>query len=77
LREDQGEIDAATGGKLPELIAVEDIRGDLHVHTAATDGSASLREMALAAQAELDFPHFSSAWRSGNNPKDILVGDEA
>jgi hypothetical protein len=27
--------------------------------------------------SELDFPHFSSAWASGHNPEDILVGDEA
>lgn len=52
LREDQGEIDAARSGKLPSLVTVEDIRGDLHVHTTATDGRASLREMVLAAQAK-------------------------
>ena len=52
LREDQGEIDAARSGKLPNLVTVEDIRGDLHVHTTATDGRASLREMAHAAQAK-------------------------
>ncbi len=52
LREDQGEIDAARSGKLPNLVTVEDIRGDLHVHTTATDGRASLRDMAHAAQAK-------------------------
>lgn len=52
LREDQGEIDAAKSSKLPSLVAVGDIRGDLHVHTTATDGRASLREMALAAHAK-------------------------
>ena len=51
LREDQGEIDAARGGKLPSLVAIDDIRGDLHVHTTATDGRASLRDMAQAARA--------------------------
>ncbi len=51
LREDQGEIDAARSGKLPSLITIEDIRGDLHAHTTATDGRATLRDMAHAAQA--------------------------
>jgi len=51
LREDQGEIDAARGGKLPSLVAVDDIRGDLHVHTIATDGRAGLRDMVQAARA--------------------------
>ena len=51
LREDQGEIDAARGGKLPSLVAVDHIRGDLHVHTTATDGRASLRDMVQAARA--------------------------
>lgn len=52
LREDQGEIDAARSGKLPALVSIEDIRGDLHVHTTATDGRASLRGMVWAAQAK-------------------------
>ena len=51
LREDQGEIDAARGGKLPSLVAIDHIRGDLHVHTTATDGRASLRDMVQAARA--------------------------
>ena len=51
LREDQGEIDAARSGKLPSLVAVDHIRGDLHVHTTATDGRASQRDMVQAARA--------------------------
>lgn len=51
LREDRGEINAARAGTLPKLIELDDIRGDLHVHTTATDGHNSLREMALAAKA--------------------------
>jgi DNA polymerase (family 10) len=51
LREDRGEIEAAQRGELPELIGVEDIRGDLHVHTDATDGSSTLAEMADGAKA--------------------------
>ncbi len=51
LREDQGEIEAAASGSLPELITLEDIRGDLHGHTTATDGRSTLEEMAAAARA--------------------------
>lgn len=50
LREDRGEIEAAQAGKLPTLIALSDLRGDLHAHTRATDGRNSLEEMALAAR---------------------------
>jgi DNA polymerase (family 10) len=51
LREDQGEIEAARQGRLPALVALEDLRGDLHAHTRATDGRNSLEDMARAAQA--------------------------
>lgn len=50
LRENTGEIDAAAAGKLPRLLRQEDIRGDLHMHTTATDGRCSILEMAQAAQ---------------------------
>lgn len=51
LREDRGEFDLAERGKLPKLIELEDIRGDLHMHTTATDGAATIREMVEAAKA--------------------------
>jgi len=51
LREDWGEIEAAQQGRLPRLITLKDIRGDLHSHTTATDGRHGLEEMAEAAQA--------------------------
>ncbi len=51
LREDTGEIDAASRNELPDLVAVSDIKGDLHTHTNLTDGIASLEEMVAAAQA--------------------------
>jgi DNA polymerase (family 10) len=51
LRENRGEIEAAQNGKLPQLITLDDIRGDLHAHTKATDGRSSLREMAEAARS--------------------------
>ena len=49
LREDRGEIAAAMQGKLPKLIVLEDIRGDLHCHTHATDGRDSLEAMVKTA----------------------------
>ena len=51
LRENRGEIDIAERGNLPKLIDPGDICGDLHMHTTATDGTASIREMAEAAKA--------------------------
>jgi DNA polymerase (family 10) len=50
LREDRGEIEAARKGELPDLVTVEDIRGDLQMHTDASDGRATLEEMVRAAQ---------------------------
>ncbi len=51
LREDRGEIEAAAEGRLPDLVELEDLKGDLHVHTDATDGTASLATMAKAARS--------------------------
>lgn len=51
LREDIGELDAATLGKLPQLLTLVDIRSDLHMHTVWSDGTATVREMAEAALA--------------------------
>jgi DNA polymerase (family 10) len=51
IREDQGEVELAEKQGLPRLIAVEDIRGDLQMHTDATDGKHSLAEMAAACAA--------------------------
>jgi DNA polymerase (family 10) len=51
LREEAGELEAARRGELPRLVALADLRGDLHAHTRATDGRNTLREMALAARA--------------------------
>lgn len=49
LREDNGEIEAALQGRLPDLITLDDLRGDLQSHTTASDGKNSAREMAEAA----------------------------
>jgi DNA polymerase (family 10) len=50
LREDRGELDAAARGELPELIRVEDLRGDLHMHTVASDGRQTVEQMVEAAR---------------------------
>lgn len=50
LRENRGEIELAEQGKLPQLVELDDICGDLHMHTTATDGTASIREMIEAAR---------------------------
>jgi DNA polymerase (family 10) len=50
LREGRREFEWADRGELPELVTVEDIRGDLHMHTTASDGAASIEEMIQAAR---------------------------
>jgi len=51
LREDRGEIEAARAGRLPKLVTLDNLRGDLHMHTKATDGRHTILEMAQAAAA--------------------------
>jgi DNA polymerase (family 10) len=58
LRENRGELEAAANHTLPELIVVEDLRGDLHCHTTASDGTASVEEMAQAAR-EADYEYLA------------------
>ena len=50
LRENRGELEAAAKGTLPDLITLADLKGDLHCHTTASDGTASIEEMAIAAR---------------------------
>jgi DNA polymerase (family X) len=58
LRENRGELEAARAGKLPDLIELGDIRGDLHMHTTLSDGHASVEEMASAAR-ELGYEYIA------------------
>ena len=50
LREDRGELEAARKDQLPKLLTMDDIRGDLHCHTTASDGRNSIEQIAQAAQ---------------------------
>jgi DNA polymerase (family 10) len=50
LRENRGELDAARKGELPRLVELSDIRGDLHMHTVASDGRFTIEQMAEAAR---------------------------
>lgn len=50
LREDDGEIEAAQQRRIPELVQVDDLRGDLHCHASASDGDNGLEAMAAAAR---------------------------
>ncbi len=51
LREDRGEVEAAMRHRLPKLVKLKDIKGDLHTHSKWTDGHASIERMAQAAKA--------------------------
>ena len=79
LRENQGEIEAAEAGSLPDLIDLSDLRGDLHVHSDWTDGRATLEQMALAARERgLDYVCFSDHSQSlamigGLGPERLLA----
>ncbi len=58
LREDQGEIAAAEQDRLPDLVTLSDIKGDLHVHTKKTDGHNTIEEMARQAR-ELGYDYLA------------------
>jgi len=58
LREDRGELEAATDRRLPALITRDDLRGDLHTHSTYTDGRSSIEEMARRAR-ELGLEYFA------------------
>ncbi|MDO8869675.1 MAG: DNA polymerase/3'-5' exonuclease PolX [Methanobacteriaceae archaeon] len=78
MRENRGEIEAARGGKIPELIGYDDIRGDLQVHTQWSDGKHTIMEMVQEAQKlEYDYlaitDHLGTLRTAeGMNDSDIL-----
>jgi DNA polymerase (family X) len=78
LRENRGELEAAREGRLPDLIELEDIRGDLHMHTTLSDGHASIEEMTETAR-ELGYDYIAITEHSasagfGNDvqPRELL-----
>jgi DNA polymerase (family X) len=82
LRDDQGEIQAAEAGTLPDLVDLPGLRGDLHVHSDWTDGRATLEQMALAARDKgLDYLCFcdhsqSLAMTGGLGPERLMAQQE-
>jgi DNA polymerase (family 10) len=58
MRENQGEIELAEQNALPRLVQLSDLRGDIHMHTVATDGRATLEEMAASAR-ELGYEYIA------------------
>lgn len=58
IREDSGEIEAALSGRLPDLVRIEDIKGDLHVHTDWSEGKNTILEMAKSAK-ELGYEYIA------------------
>ena len=74
-REARSEFEWVADGELPELVTLEEIRGDLHMHTNATDGKATLKEMAEAARerggsntSPLPITRNGSAWPAAWTP---------
>jgi DNA polymerase (family X) len=76
LREGRGELDAARNGDLPDLVELDDIRGDLHSHTTLSDGRNSLEEMAEAAQ-ERGYAYLAITDHSASHGFGNHVTDEA
>lgn len=82
LRESTGEIESALEGTLPELIKIEDIKGDFHVHTEASDGSLKIPEIAgIAAKKRYEYviitDHSQSLGITGGlRPRELLKQKE-
>ena len=79
LREGRGELKAARKGELPELVDIEDIRGDLHTHTTLSDGRNTLEEMAAGAIERgyeyLAITDHSATHGFGNHVTDAMLAE--
>ncbi|HEX6498861.1 MAG TPA: DNA polymerase/3'-5' exonuclease PolX [Micromonosporaceae bacterium] len=75
LREDRGEIAAALADELPDLVTVEDVRGDLHTHTDLTDGVCSLSEMVDAA-VERGYEYYAVTDHAKNLPMQRMTDEK-
>ncbi|WP_337845083.1 DNA polymerase/3'-5' exonuclease PolX [Thermus sp.] len=83
LRENRGEVEAALGGRLPELLSLKDVRGDLQVHSTYSDGKNTLEELWQAAKA-LEYEYLAVTDHSpavrvagGPSPEEALKRIEA
>ncbi|HEX2052910.1 MAG TPA: PHP domain-containing protein, partial [Actinomycetota bacterium] len=76
MRENRGEVELAQMGELPQVVQLADIRGDLHSHTIYSDGTATVREMALAAMEQgrsyLAITDHLDAWVKSHSPETIV-----
>lgn len=76
MRENRGEIELALKGELPQLVQLSDMQGDLHSHTRYSDGSTTVREMALVAMEQgrryLAITDHLDAWVKSHSPETIL-----
>ena len=70
LRENRGEVEAALDNSLPDLVTLEDIQGDLHMHSTWSDGKASIEAMALACEGR----GYSYLAMSDHSPALAMVG---
>lgn len=70
IREDKGEIEVAQNGKLPALVELEDIKGDLHMHSKWSDGKATIEEMALKVK-ELGYEYIAM---TDHSPSSRIAG---
>jgi DNA polymerase (family 10) len=75
LREDRGEVAAALAGELPDLLTVDDVKGDLHTHTNLTDGIASLADM-LAAARSRGFEYYAVTDHAKNMPMQRMTDEK-
>lgn len=70
IREDRGEVEGAQSGKLPDLVELEDIKGDLQMHSIWSDGKATIEEMALRAK-ELGYEYIAM---TDHSPSSRIAG---
>lgn len=70
IREDRGEVEAAQYGKLPDLVKLEDIKGDLQMHSIWSDGKTTIEEMALRAK-ELGYEYIAM---TDHSPSSRIAG---
>jgi DNA polymerase (family 10) len=75
MREDRGEVDAAANGRLPALIQLTDIKGDLHTHTNLTDGVSTMEEMAAAGRAR-GLKYYAVTDHAKNLPMQRMTDDK-